>query len=325
MTSTVFIPAGDNKGDLVLEQIYRSLLTFHDLVYVRSSAVESDQISAGVIEELRDAGLVRLLGLESDPPAVVSSSDVILPGDVHVTIASSIDEAISTRPYIPRDGLSDPERASRIVERRVTLWNVGLAVHLAADLGHFATHSIVSEQAIQIEGTRLGLQLDVSDLLFAVFRIASVSRLSVDELVTLRKQLPKVRRQIGRLVEAHARLSSDPAEREQSLIAIEDSIYELQDQVLDSVARSRGVQGRLRIGAGLMLDVVGLFFYQLSIVGMFTDVAEYLWDARKDRLVLYMHSISRAPTIDAGRPVRLLGAGPSNRLQDRPEHDNIVE
>lgn len=325
MTSPVFIPTGDVIGDLALEQIYKSLLTFHDLVYIRSSATQSDQIGAGVIAELRDAGLVQLLGLESDPTTVINSSDVVLPGDVHITIANSIDDAISHRPYIPNDGLPDPERTSRIVDRRVTLWNVSLATHLAADLGHFATRSIVTEQAIQTEGTRLGLQLDVSDLLFAVFRVVSVSGLSVDELVKLRKQLPKVRKQIRQLVDGHARLSSDPAEREQSLGAIEDSIYELQDQVLDSVAQSRGVQGRLRTGTGLLLDVVGLFFYQVSFIGMFADVAEFLWDARKDRLVLYMHSISRAPMIEAGRPARLLGLGPDPRLRDLPEHDNIDE
>jgi hypothetical protein len=326
VTSSVFIPASDNKRDRLLEQIYRSLLTFHDVVYVRSSAVQSDRLGDRVIAELHDAGLVRLLGLESDPPSLISASDLVLPAEVHLTIANSIAEAISTRPYVPSDGLPDPERASRVVERRVTLWNVGVAMHLAADLGHFAPHGIVTEQAIQTEGTHLGLQLDVSDLLFAVFRIASLSGLTVDELVTLRKQLPKVRKQIRQLMEGHARLSSDPAEREQSLVAIEESIYELQSQVLDSVARSRGVAGRLRLGAGLLLDVVGLFFYQLSIVGMFADLAEFLWDARKDRLVLYMHSISRAPALEPGEPVRLLRTGaPTELLQARPEHDNIVE
>jgi hypothetical protein len=324
MTSRVFIPTRDTIDDAALEQIYRSLLTFHDLVYIRSSAAQPHQLGASVIAELRDAGLVQLLGLESDPTTVIRASDVVLPGDVHIHIANSIDEATSYRPYIPSDGLTDPERTSRIVERRVTLWNVSLATHLAADLGHFTPRPLLTEKAIQAEGTRLGLQLDVSDLLFAVFRVASVSGLSVEELVRLRKNLPKVRRQIRQLVDAHALRSSDPDERQQSLVAIEDNIYELQDQVLDSLAKSRGVQGRIRTGAGLMLDVVGLFFYQVSFVGMFGDVAEFLWDARKDRLVLYMHSISRTPAIEAGRRNRLLERAPTVRLLEMPEH-NAVE
>jgi hypothetical protein len=285
----------------------------------------ADTRRARAVAELHDAGLVQLLGLESDPPALLNASDIILPGEIHLPLVNSIDNTISTRPHIPRDGLPDPERASRIVERRVTLWNVGLAMHLGADLGHFASGGVSTEQAIQREGTYLGLRLDVSDLLFAVSGVASVSSLSVDELVTLRKQLPKVRKQITRLAEDHARLSSDPAEREESLDAIADSIRELQAQVLDSVARRRGIQGGVRLAAGLMLDVVGLFFYQFSIVGMFGDVAEFLWDARKDRLVLYMHSISRAPGIEASPPPRLLGSGPAPRLRSPLEDDNIVE
>ena len=326
MTSTVFIPSGDSNGDRLLEQIYRSLLTFHDIVYVRSSVFNNEGPRAGAIAELRDADLVRGVGLESDTPELVNASDIVVPTEVHLQISGSIAEAVSSRPYVPPDASRAPERTSRIVERRVTLWNVGVAIHLAADLAHFAPRPLSTEQAIQTEGTRLGLQLDVSDLLFAVFRIASVSGLSVDEILTLRKQLPKVRKQIRSLVEAHARLSSDPAEREQSLVAIEDSIYELQKQVFDSVSRNRGIPGRLHTGAGVLLDVVGLFFFQLSIVGMFADIADFLWDARKDRLALYMHSISRTPALDAGRRSPLLRPGsPRLTLPSQSEYDNMAE
>jgi hypothetical protein len=323
MIRRVFIPTRDTIDDLALEQIYRSLLTFHDLVYIRSSPAQPHQPDARVIAELRDAGLVQVLGLESDSVPALRTSDVVLPSAAHINIAESIDEAVAHRPYIPSDRLPDPERASRIIERRVTLWNVSLATFLTADLGYFTLRDIVTQEAIQSEGAVLGLELDVSDLLFAVFRVPSVSGLSVEELIKLRKHLPKARTQIRQLLDAHAPRSSDPADRRQSLVAIEAGIYELQAQVLDSLAESRGVRGRIRTGAGVLLDVVGLFFYQLSFASMFADLAEFLWDARKDRLVLYMHSISRAPAIDAGRPNPLLGPAQTEGLPDMPERNNM--
>jgi hypothetical protein len=299
MSDRIFIPTRDVVDELAVEQIHRALLTFHDVVYVRSSLAQSGLAGARLIAELREAGLVQLIGLESDPAPALDVSDVVLASQLHIDLAAAIDEAVSARPFIPSDGLPDPERTSRIVERRVMLWNVSLATHLTADLGHFMPRRLLTEDAVTSEGAVLGLELDVSDLLFALFRVPSVGGLSVEELITLRRDLPKARRQIKKLVDAHRPRTSDPSERQQSLAAIEAGIYELQDELLDALARSRGVQGGLRTGAGLFLDVAALFFYPASFAGVFADLAEFLWNTRKDRLVLYMHSISRSPGVGA--------------------------
>ena len=116
------------------EEILRDIIMFSDTVWLHRSAVAFDNTLDPSIQrhlewvynDLIDANIIQFYSFESDSDKECQEATKVITHEEHLDLYNSIIEKIQNPNTYTTDSLPDPERTSRIVERRNELWKYGL-------------------------------------------------------------------------------------------------------------------------------------------------------------------------------------------------------
>lgn len=279
------------------EEILRDIIMFSDKVWLHRSAVAFDNtldISIQrhlewVYNELIEANVIQFYSFESDSDKECKEASRVITHEEHMELYNSIIEKIQNPNAYTNDSLQDPERTSRIVEKRNELWKYGLATLLDAQISLSCENPKIS---ISSEIDKRSLNHKMASELFSAFDITTLSHLNAIEILDLKKISKKHRRILTDLtIQAQVNPNTDISD----LVAKElnDSIAKI-NELASNVAGSGAVKALITNTA---LNFAGLIPFTYAVIIPLTvilcgkDLFEFFRSRKKYGFVLFMNSL----------------------------------
>ena len=281
-----------SNGEVTLadwQQIVHSLVTYGDSVWIPvdysiSLMLPKDtaEVVARNVLEMIQAGLINLWSYEESAEAkraslvVTSGVQKDLKDQIDDTVFSGVDEMMGA------GSLHEIDTASRIIEYRHELWNLGVAALCDAD-------GIVYERESARHGNKgAGTQyeqmnLKLCETLFKQFEIPSLVNLSCDDVLKVRQNVTSFRQRIDKLLTTR---SSNEIE-ESVLIAECRSLFQEYLELAGTALRDRAQL----VSSDLVLNVVGTVLPVAGLGSIAKRFCVWLKNREKYRFALYMHRL----------------------------------
>mgnify|MGYP004551914209 CR=1 FL=1 len=280
------------------EEILRDIIMFSDTVWLHRSAVAFDNTSLDpsiqrhlewVYNELIDANIIQFYSFESDSDKECQDATRVITHEEHLDLYNLIIEKIQNPNTYTTDSLPDPERTSRIVERRNELWKYGLATLLDAQISLSCENPRIP---IPSEIDKRALNHKLASELFSAFDITTLSHLNAKELLDLKK-VSEGHRKI--LTDLTTQAQINPNTNISDLVAKElnDSITKI-NEMASNVAGNGAIKSLI---ANTALNFAGLIPFTYAILIPLTavlcgkDLFEFFRSRKKYGFVLFMNSL----------------------------------
>ncbi len=279
------------------EEILRDIIMFSDTVWLHRSAVAFDNtLDLGiqrhlewVYNDLIDANIIQFYSFESDSDKECREATKVITHEEHLDLYNSIIEKIQNPNTYTTDSLPDPERTSRIVERRNELWKYGLATLLDAQISLSCENPRIP---ISSEIDKRALNHKMASELFSAFDITTLSHLNAIEILDLKKVSEKHRKILTDLT---TQAQINPNANISDLVSKElnDSITKI-NEMASNIAGSGAVKSLI---ANTALNFTGLIPFTYAVLIPFTavlcgkDLFEFFRSRKKYGFVLFMNSL----------------------------------
>ena len=279
------------------EEIIRSIIMFSDKVWLHPSVKINRSLDAAIskhisntFNQLVEAGFIQFYSLESDSADEQKNVSRVITLKEHMQLYNSIIEKVQNTTSFSDDGLPDPERTSRIVEKRNELWRYGIATILGSDIS--VTCRNINKSNIHAEISNRSLKPQLTKELFSAFEIQSLSHLSTPEIIDLRDMAQKYRKVLTELAtKARTDVNSDISS------VVEDEYRVCIEKINELATEAAGSGSVKKLVSNSILNIVGLVPLPFIIVAPITalvcgkDLLEFFTSRDKYGFVLYMNSL----------------------------------
>lgn len=279
------------------EEIIRSIIIFSDKVWLHPSIKINGSLDATVskhisttFNQLVEAGFIQFYSLESDRNDERKRASRVITSEEHMYLYNSIIEKVQNTTSFSNDGLPDPERTSRIVEKRNELWRYGLATILGSDIS--VTCRNINKSNIHAEITNRSLKPQLTKELFSAFEIQSLSHLSTPEIIDLRDSAKKHRKVLTELAtKARTDVNSDISS------VVEDEYRTCIEKINELANEAAGSGSVKKLVSNSILNAIGLVPLPFIIVAPITalvcgkELLNFFTSREKYGFVLYMNSL----------------------------------
>ena len=278
------------------DNIVKNLVMFSDKIWLHRAAVEFDsRLDTAlmrhyemVYNELVEADLIQFYSFESDSNEDCSNSSRIITKEEHVELYNTIIDKVSVPNQYSYDSLQDPERTSRIVERRNELWKYGLATLLDSEI------SVDCQLAKKIgsEISNRSLNSAMTNELFSAFDISSLTHLNTKDIIELRNKAQKHRKTIQDIT-IRARIDPNTTITDVVNNEYKDAIQKINELTADIA----GVGAIKKLLLNSTINIVGLVPLSYVVLVPLTalicgkDLFDFLKSRKKYGFVLFMNSL----------------------------------
>ncbi len=279
------------------EEILRDIIMFSDKVWLHRSAVAFDNSLDSSVQrhlewvynELIDANIIQFYAFESDSDKECQEATRVITHEEHMELYNSMIEKIQNPNAYTTDSLPDPERTSRIIERRNELWKYGLATLLDTQISLSCENPYIP---ISSEIDKRALNHKLASELFSAFDITTLSHLNATEILDL-KNISQKHRKV--LTDLTTQAQTNPNTNISDLVAKElsDSITKINEMAI-SMAGSGAVKSLITNTA---LNFAGLIPFTYAVIVPLTavlcgkDLFEFFRSRKKYGFVLFMNSL----------------------------------
>lgn len=292
------------------EEIVRSVIMFSDRLWFHNSLPSFDtkldtSISRHIMiafNELAESGLISSYSFESDTEAEKKKASRVITREEHMELYNSIIERVQDPNTLTLDTLQDPERTSRIVEKRNELWKFGLATILDSDISMICKG--VKSININSEIANRSLNSQLTNELFSAFEIPTLSHLTANDIVNLREKAKKYRKTlIGLTTKARIDQSSTISS------VVENEFNEVFNRMKDLADDAAGNGAIKKLIISSVLNLTGLIPLSFIVVAPLTallcgkDLYGFIVDRKKYGFVLFMNSV-KVNSIKASRKTK---------------------
>lgn len=289
-------------GEEEYEKIVQLLLWSADQVCLPPQARLRQDLPDGTarhfftnLHELADAGLLGTYKIESAPPIEVpdrisfpEKGQRLVSRDEYLSLFSDVREStLRYREQLTRSAASHIEGVTEYVTLQSQLWTIGLAGLVGS--GQALTsdrRSMAFMQQVKKSQLAADLRAPAIDSLIQLNDIGSLQRLSVDNIMTLRRYLPQVREFLDRTI--NDVMSKRPLA----------SIEELRADVADQARREyfelyrdlqmSTSQRTQSLAVDIAVTVLGYFYPALSIIAFAKPLAEWIESRHgKNRVMVF--------------------------------------
>lgn len=281
-----------SNGEVALadwQQIVHSLVTYGDSVWIPADYGVAPNLPNDIatrvrrnLNELIQADLVRLWSYEESADA--NNASVVLTSGARQDLKDQIDDTVfsETDALMHSGSPREIDTASRIIEYRHELWNLGLASLCNADgvvYGRETTRHGNKGAGTQYEE----MNRKYCERLFEQFEIPSLVNLTCDDILKVRTDVSSFRRRIDKTLVQHPSIDLDDA----ALIAECRSLFK---EYLEVAGASLQDRARL-VNSDLVLNVVGIVLPVAGVGSIAMRFCSWLKNRGKYRFALYMHRL----------------------------------
>lgn len=275
------------------DEIVRSIIMFADVVWLHSALDISNRIDDAsknhihnVLEELVENGLIKFYSLESDEDRYKDSASRVITKEEHMELYNSIVENVKDKDRIYVDNLPDPERTSRIVECRNELWRYGIATLLDADISvSYKNRGYKNYMSKEID--KMAINSELTAELFNLFNVPSLAHLRTEDILAIRKNAKKYRKNITELsVKVNNSVNENLGK------VVQDEYQEFIGSLNELAQSAAGNKAIKRMTGNTFINVVGLFFPPMAALACGLDYYSYFKDRKKYGFVLFMNSLA---------------------------------
>ena len=277
--------------------IVRDLIMFSDKIWLHRSAVSFDsKLDIGVqrhfelaYNELIEAGLIHFYAFESDSKLEQNTANRVITREEHLELYNSIIERMQNPNTYTLDSLQDPERTSRIVEKRNELWKYGLATLLKSEISFTCSNF---KNNISYEMSNRSVNSKLTNELFSAFDIPSLSHLNAAEIIELKAKAQKHKKVLQNLT-IQARTNPNETITDVVTKEFDNAIEKINQLATDSAGngaiKNLIINSTLNLGGLVPLSYIVLVPLTAVLCGK--DMFEFLRSRKKYGFVLFMNSL----------------------------------
>lgn len=280
------------------EEVIRSIIMFSEKIWLHYSSVEFARFNEIAIDrhimltfnELVEEGLIQFYGFDSDNDYEKKKSNRIITKEEHLTLYYAIIEKLQNPGALSIDTLPDPERTSRIIEKRNELWKYGLSTILDSDISALYKNLTITNLHSEIANRSLNPKL--TSEVFSTFEISSLSHLSAKDIIDFRKKAEKHRKVFTNLVSTANSNQSFSTE-----MLVENEFKKSIEHINELAVDAAGNGAIKKLIASTTLNLVGLIPLSFIVVVPITailcgkDLFEFIASRKKYGFVLFMNSL----------------------------------
>ena len=287
------------------DEMIRSAVMFSDVIWLHESLNIDYRIAPEMrnhinmtANELIDAKIIKHYALESDGAVACKNAEKVITQEEHLRLYDIIIKRVKGEKSFDPDNLADPERTSRIIEKRNELWKFGVASLLDSNIS--TACKSITKRDIERDIASRSIKTELTSKLFKMFSIGGLSHLTTSEIIQLQKQGKKFRNIVQELA-----VSAFTDAMGGNISVVAENAFDEQIKVINELLQATaGAKGIKKLLLTLVKNFAGLIPLTLPILIPTTalqcgdDLRCFFSDRKKYGFILFMNTLQ---TQTAGR------------------------